>query len=177
MHGRHMKLSDEMVNILNQQIVMESEAASFYLYMASWCEVSGHEGASEFFYKQSDEERMHMLKIVHYINRLGIIADISTIKEPPKDLASLEDIVKAALENEQKVTKAIHEIITLAEKERDRRTFDFMQWFVKEQIEEEDTVDRIFQKFDVIGRDKLAINEIDKYMKSVSEQNSESTTE
>lgn len=172
-----MKLSDEMVNILNQQIVMESEAASFYLYMASWCEVSGHEGASEFFYKQSDEERMHMLKIVHYINRLGIIADISTIKEPPKDLASLEDIVKAALENEQKVTKAIHEIITLAEKERDRRTFDFMQWFVKEQIEEEDTVDRILQKFDVIGRDKLAINEIDKYMKSVSEQNSESTTE
>ena len=172
-----MRLSDEMIKILNEQIVMESEAASFYLYMASWCEVSGHDGASEFFYKQSDEERMHMLKIVHYMNRLGTTANISTIREPPKNLTSLEDIVKAALENEQKVTKAIHEIITLAEKERDRRTFDFMQWFVKEQIEEEDTVDRILQKFDVIGRDKLAINEIDKYMKSTSEQNSELTTE
>ena len=169
----HMKLSDDMVNVLNEQIVMESEAASFYLYMASWCEVSGHDGASEFFYKQSDEERTHMLKIVHYMNRLGTIANISTVKEPPKNLDSLEDIVKAALENEQKVTKSIHEIITLAEKERDRRTFDFMQWFVKEQIEEEDTVDRILQKFDVIGRDKLAINEIDKYMKTLNMQNLE----
>jgi len=107
------------------------------------------------------------------MNRLGTIANISTVKEPPKNLTSLEDIVKASLENEQKVTKSIHEIITLAEKERDRRTFDFMQWFVKEQIEEEDTVDRILQKFDVVGRDKLAINEIDKYMKSSITQNLE----
>ena len=172
-----MRLSDEMKTALNQQIVIESEAASFYLYMASWCEVSGHDGASEFFYRQSDEERMHMLKIVHYMNRLGTIADISTIREPPKILNSLEEIVKTSLENEQRVTKSIHEIITLAEKERDRRTFDFMQWFVKEQIEEEDTIDRILQKFDVIGRDKLAINEIDKYMKSSSGPESESTPE
>ena len=63
------------------------------------------------------------------------------------------------------------------EKERDRRTFDFMQWFVKEQIEEEDTIDRILQKFDVIGRDKLAINEIDKYMKSSGGQDSKKTEE
>ena len=172
-----MKLSKPMITALNEQIVMESEAASFYLYMASWCEVAGHDGASEFFYSQSDEERMHMLKIVHYMNRLGTVANISTIREPPKSLTSLEEIVKTSLENEQKVTKSIHEIITLAEKERDRRTFDFMQWFVKEQIEEEDTIDRILQKFDVIGRDKLAINEIDKYMKSSGGQDSKKTEE
>ena len=166
-----MKLSDEMKKQLNEQIVMESEAASFYLYMASWCEVSGHEGASEFFYLQSDEERTHMLKIVRYLNRLGTTANISTIKEPPKNLKSLEEIVKTSLQKEQKVTESIHEIITLAEKQRDRRTFDFMQWFVNEQIEEEDTMDRILQKFDVIGRDKLAVNEIDKYMKSLTSKN------
>ena len=165
-----MKLSQEMEKALNEQIVMESEAASFYLYMASWCEVSGYEGAAEFFYKQSDEERDHMLKIVHYLNRLGTIANISTIKEPPKNLDSLESIVKTSLEAEQKVTSSIHEIITLAEKERDRRTFDFLQWFVNEQIEEEESFDRILQKFDVIGRDKLAINEIDKYMRDQSEK-------
>ena len=161
-----MELSNEIKKALNEQIVMESEAASFYLYMASWCEVSGYDGASEFFYRQSDEERQHMLKIVHYLNRLGTVANISTIKEPPKNLDSLEKIVKTSLENEQKVTESIHEIVTLAEKERDRRTFDFMQWFVNEQIEEEETMDNILQKFDVIGRDKLAIHEIDKYMKS-----------
>ena len=161
-----MELSNEIKKALNEQIVMESEAASFYLYMASWCEVSGYDGASEFFYRQSDEERQHMLKIVHYLNRLGTIANISTIKEPPKNLDSLEKIVQTSLENEQKVTESIHQIVTLAEKERDRRTFDFMQWFVNEQIEEEETMDNILQKFDVIGRDKLAIHEIDKYMKS-----------
>lgn len=151
---------------------MESEAVSFYLYMASWCEVSGYDGASEFFYQQSDEERTHMLKIVKYLNRLGTIANISTIKEPTKDLDSLEEIIKTSLKNEQDVTKSIHEIISLAEKERDRRTFDFMQWFVNEQIEEEETFDRILQKFDVIGRDKLAVNEIDKYMRSSIKQQS-----
>jgi ferritin len=169
-----MKLSSNVEKSLNEQIVMESEAASFYLYMASWCEVSGYDGASEFFYQQSDEERIHMLKIVHYMNRLGTIANISTIREPPKNLKSLEEIIKLSLENEQKVTKSIHEIITLAENERDRRTFDFMQWFVKEQIEEEDTIDKILQKFDVIGRDKIAINEIDKYMKSFNKNNPDS---
>jgi len=168
-----MKLSNEIKKALDEQIAMESEAASFYLYMASWSEVSGYDGASEFFYKQSDEERAHMLKIVHYMNRLESIPDIPTIKEPPKDLNSLEEIVKTALENEQQVTKSIHEIVTLAENKRDRRTFDFLQWFVKEQIEEEETIDRILQKFDVIGRDKLAINEIDKFMKTLSSQSSE----
>ena len=167
-----MRLSDDMIKALNEQVMMEAEASSFYLYMASWCEVSGYDGASEFFYRQSDEERTHMLKIVHYLNRLGTIAGIATVNEPPKNLESLEDIIKTSLENEQKVTKSIHEIVTLAEKERDRRTFDFLQWFVNEQIEEEDTFDRILQKFDVIGRDKLAINEIDKYMKSYMQQQS-----
>ncbi len=113
-----------------------------------------------------------MLKFVHYMNRLGTIPDIPTIKEPPKDMSSLEEIIKTSLENEQNVTKSIHEIVTITEKERDRRTFDFLQWFVKEQIEEEDTFDRILQKFDVIGRDKLAINEIDKFMKTLTDQSS-----
>lgn len=166
-----MKLSEEMIKSLNEQIAIESEAASFYLYMASWCEVSGYDGASEFFYKQSDEERTHMLKIVHYMNKLGTIANISTIKEPPKNIESLEKIIETSLQNEQEVTRSIHEIVTLAEKQRDRRTFDFMQWFVSEQIEEEETFDRILQKFDVIGRDKLAINEINKFMKLLSDSN------
>lgn len=159
-----MKLSGEMKKSLNEQTTMESDASSFYLAMASWCEVKGYEGAADFFYKQSDEERQHMLKIVHYMNRIGSMADIAVCSEPKKNIESLEDIIKTSLENEQKVTKSIHEIITLAEKERDRRTFDFMQWFVKEQIEEEDTFDNILQKFEVIGRDKLAIYEVDKYM-------------
>ena len=168
-----MKLSDEMARELNKQVVMEAEASSFYLFMASWCEVSGYDGASEFFYQQSDEERTHMLKIVHYMNRLGTIADVATIKEPQKNFESLEEIIKISLENEQRVTRSIHEIITLAEEKRDRRTFDFLQWFVSEQIEEEDTFDRIYQKFDVIGRDKLAVNEINKYMQSSIQQNAE----
>lgn len=167
-----MRLSAKMVKLLNEQISMEAEASNFYLSIASWCEVTGYEGAAKFFYQQSDEERDHMLKVVHYVNDMGTQATIPPVKEPQKNIKSLESIIKTSLKNEQEVTKSIHEIVSLADKEKDPATFEFMQWFVKEQTEEEATFETVLQKFDVIGRDKLAVYEIDKYMSSVADSKS-----
>lgn len=136
--------------------------------MASWCEITGYEGSATFFYAQADEERTHMLKIIHYLSDRGIAGIIPSIKQPPQSFKSLESLCKTGLKNEQLVTAAIHKIVELAQKEKDHSTFTFLQWFVNEQIEEEKKFETILQKFDLIGRDRLAINEIDKSLASMA---------
>ncbi len=159
-----MKISSKMKKALNDQVALESSASNSYLAMASWCEVTGYQGSANYFYAQSDEERAHMLKIVHYLNDMGAIATIPATKSPLTTYKSLEGLIKTALKNEQVVTKAIHKIVEIAQKEKDHSTNVFLEWFVNEQVQEETKFETILQKFDLIGRDKLAINEIDKIL-------------
>ena len=159
-----MKISEKIISLLNEQIAIEANASSYYLSVASWCKVTGYEGAACFFRNHSAEEREHMLKIIQYLNELKIHAEIPSIEKPPQKMKSLEQVCKTALQNEQKVTKSINKIIDTAQKENDHRTNVFLEWFVNEQIEEEDLFETIMQKFDVIGRDKLALYEIDKIL-------------
>ncbi len=91
-------------------------------------------------------------------------AIIPGVKQPPKTYKSLESICKTALSNEQAVTKAINHMVDLAQKDKDHNTFTFLQFFVNEQIEEEQQFENIIQKFNLLGRDKLAIYEIDKLL-------------
>ena len=163
-----MKISTKLTKALNNQIAMEADASNYYLSMASWCEITGYEGAAGFFYAQSDEERQHQLKIVKYLNGLGISAEIPSVKKPAGKFSSLESICKTALKNEQAVTSAINKMVELAQKEKDHGTFAFLQWYVDEQVHEETKFETILQKFNLIGRDKLAINEIDKQLGSMS---------
>jgi len=159
-----MKISKNMQSALNNQIALEANASNTYLAMASWCEVTGYEGGSNFFYAQSDEERTHMLKIVHYLNNLGVAATIPATKIPPSNYKSLESILKTALNNEQLVTAAIHKMVEIAQKDKDHSTYAFLEWFVNEQVQEETKFETLIQKFELIGRDKIAINEIDKIL-------------
>ena len=153
-----------MRSALNEQIALESNASNSYMAMASWCEVTGYEGATSFFYAQSDEERTHMLKLVHYLNNLGVSAVIPATKSPTDNFNSLEHILKTALENEQKVTSAIHKMVEISQKDEDHSTYAFLEWFVNEQVQEETKFETLIQKFELIGRDKIAINEIDKIL-------------
>lgn len=159
-----MKLSKNIQKALNAQIGLEANASNSYMAMASWCEVTGYEGAAGFFYAQSDEERTHMLKIVHFLNNLGIPAVIPATKLPSSNFKSLESILKTALKNEQSVTAAIHKMVEIAQKDKDHSTYAFLEWFVNEQVQEETKFETLIQKFELIGRDKLAINEIDKIL-------------
>ena len=159
-----MKISPKMKKSLNDQIALEAAASNNYLAMASWCEVTGYQGSADYFYAQSDEERTHMLKVVHYLNDMGAIATISAIKAPSDSFKSLEGILKTALKNEQTVTAAIHKMVEITQKEKDHSTYAFLEWFVNEQVQEETKFETLLQKFDLIGRDKLAINEIDKIL-------------
>jgi len=159
-----MKLSPKMIKALNDQVTLEASASNSYLAMASWCEVTGYQGAANYFYVQSDEERTHMLKIVHYLNSLGTITTIPATKATISSYKSLEVLINTALKNEQAVTKAIHNMVEIAQKEKDHSTYVFLEWFVNEQVQEETKFETILQKFDLLGRDKLGINEIDKFL-------------
>ncbi len=159
-----MKISPKMKKALNDQITLEAAASNSYLAMASWCEVIGYQGAANYFYVQSDEERTHMLKFVHFLNDMGATATISAVKAPTGSYKSLEGLIKNALKNEQVVTKAIHKMVEITQKEKDHSTYAFLEWFVNEQVQEETKFETLLQKFDLIGRDKLAINEIDKIL-------------
>ena len=161
-----MRISSKMKKALNDQIGLEAAASNSYLAMASWCEVTGYKGGADYFYAQSDEEKTHMLKIIHYLNDIGATATIPAVKAPVGSYKSLEGAVKAALKNEQAVTKAIHKMVELAHKEKDHCTYAFLEWFVNEQVQEETKFETVLQKFDLLGRDKLGINEVDKFLAS-----------
>lgn len=166
-----MKISTKVAKLLNSQIAMEAFASNYYISMASWSEINGYDGSAKFFYAQADEERQHMIKIVQYLNSVGEQATISAVKEPTKAFKSLEAMIKIAMSNEQAVTKSIHNMVDIAQKDKDHSSFSFLQWFVNEQVEEEKMFETILLKFDTIGRDKLAINEIDKYLCSIKIKN------
>ncbi|MFQ5476725.1 MAG: ferritin, partial [Nitrosopumilus sp.] len=159
-----MKISAKMKKALNDQIALEGSASNSYLAMASWCEVTGYQGGASYFYAQSDEEKTHMLKIIHYLNDVGATATIPAIKAPVSSYKSLEGLIKTALKNEQTVTKAIHKMVEIAQKEKDHSTYAFLEWFVNEQVQEETKFETLLQKFDLLGRDKLGINELDKVL-------------
>jgi ferritin len=163
-----MKISPKMKKSLNDQVALEGAASNSYLAMASWCEVTGYDGAANYFYAQSDEERTHMLKIIHYLNDMGAASTIPVIKSPLSTFKSLEGIIKIALKNEQAVTAAIHKMVEITQKEKDHSTYAFLEWFVNEQVQEETKFETLLQKFELIGRDKLAINEIDKILAAES---------
>jgi len=163
-----MKISKKITIALHDQIAMEAYASSYYTSMASWCELTGYDGSAEMLYQQADEERAHMLKIIRYLNEVGVPGLVPAVKQPPSSFKTLEATFKIALTNEQAVTAAFNKIVDLTQKEKDHGTFGFLQWFVNEQVEEEKKFETILQKFDLLGRDKIAVYEIDKLIRSIS---------
>jgi ferritin len=154
-------LSKEIENVINEQIKMEAQSSALYLAIAAWCSSKGYDNSSEFFFTQAEEERMHMLKLFRYLCDLGGTAVSPEVSKVKSDFKSLKEVFESALEAEQGVSKAIHSIVACAKKNQDFGTENFMQWFVKEQIEEEFIMRRAVDLFGLMGEDKLAIFMID----------------
>ena len=161
-------LSKAIAKSLNDQISLELESSQYYLAMASWCEVNGFNGTSVFLYKQSDEERMHMLKLFHYINDRGGYALVPQIKNPNKDFESISKIFEQVLNHEVQVTQEINNLVDECLKEKDYTTHNFLQWYVAEQIEEEKQARTILDKLKIIGNDKGGLYLFDRDMVSFS---------
>jgi len=147
--------------LLNQQIEMEGKSSAYYLSMASWCHMMGYANASKYLYVHADEERMHMMKLFHYVNEAGGHAIQPEITGVRHNFNSLREIFELILEHEIKVTKSINSIVDHAFSAKDFATFSFMQWYVTEQREEETLARRALELFDIIGEEGVGLWTID----------------
>ena len=154
-------ISKKMAEQLNQQLNLEFYSSNIYLQMSAWAETNSLSGSAAFLKKQAAEEMMHMMKIFDYINESDHMATIGKIDAPASSYKSLEDLFKKVYAHEQHVTKKIHEIAELAWKEKDLTTFNFMQWYISEQHEEETQAKTILDKIDLIGNDKRTLYLVD----------------
>ncbi len=147
-------LSKKMIALLNKQIELEGQASHVYLAMGSWAEVQGYDGISKFLYHHSDEERMHMLKLFHFINERGGHAMAPTLKSVPNEYKSVNEVFELLLKHEVKVSNEINNLVDACLKEKDFATHNFLQWYVAEQIEEERLARTVLDKLKLIGNDK-----------------------
>ena len=148
-------LNKKIENILNEQVEKEGYSSNLYLAMASWAEVNGYAGIAEWLYAQSEEERIHMLKIIGYVNERGGHAIIPSFKEPPVSQKSVTVMFEEVLRHEQFVSQSINNIVALCIEEKDYTTHNWVQWFVTEQIEEESNAQKILDKLSMLGESNI----------------------
>ena len=147
-------ISPKIEKALNQQVQLEAESSQIYLAMASWAEVEGYNGVSDFLFKHSDEERVHMLKLVKFINERGGHGIIPALPQPAQKYKGVKPLFEQVLSHEIHVSEEINKLVDICLKEKDYTTHNFLQWYVSEQIEEEALARRIIDKLKLIGDDK-----------------------
>jgi len=148
-------ISKKIQDALNEQVRIEAESSQVYLAMASWAEIQpGINNITSFFYRHSDEERMHMLKLIHFINDRGGFAVIPELKQPPLTFPSIKHAFDSLLKHEVFVSESINKIVDISLSEKDYATHNFLQWYVAEQIEEEALARTLNDKLELIGDDR-----------------------
>jgi ferritin len=162
-------ISTETEAMLNNQIMMEAQASAHYLSMASWCDVQGYSNSAKFLYGHADEERMHMMKLFHYINDAGGHALQPEITGLKHSYDSLRQVFQMILEHEIKVTQSINEIVEHCYNVKDFATLNFMQWYVSEQREEEMLSRRALELFEIIGEEGIGLWTIDQEIGKLEE--------
>lgn len=162
-------LKKRMQDALNQQVHIEAESSQVYLAMASWAEIQpGLDNVTAFFYRHSDEERMHMLKLIHFINERGGFAMVPALAQPNLTYPSIQHAFKELLNHEIKVSESINNLVDIALAEKDYATHNFLQWYVSEQIEEEALARVLNDKLELIGDDKSGLYLFDRDVLNVS---------
>lgn len=148
-------LNKKIEDMLNLQVEKEGYSSNLYLAMASWAEVNGYSGISGWLYAQAEEERVHMLKLIGYINERGGHAIIPAFKEPPVIQKSVTIMFEEVMRHEQFISQSINEIVAACIDEKDYTTHSWIQWFVNEQIEEETQSQMILDKLSMLGESNM----------------------
>ncbi|GAB4184419.1 MAG: ferritin [Calditrichia bacterium] len=137
--------------LLSQQMNNELSSSHFYLAVASYFFHANLDGFGMWMLKQADEEREHAMKFYRHIIERGGKVHFGSIKEPVHEFKSPLDAFNQVLEHERKVTANINNIMDVAMNEKDHATIVFMQWFVEEQVEEENSAEGVVEKLKMIG--------------------------
>jgi ferritin len=145
------RLSMPLEQALNSQVTREAQAAQIYLSYAAWAEKQGYSGIANFLFRHASEERNHMMKFLEYILRRGGEVKIEAIAAPPENPRSINHCFEKVFEHEVENTKSIYRVAKLSHEEEDWATWNFMQWFIKEQIEEESLAMKLKDKIKIAG--------------------------
>ncbi|AVM68720.1 ferritin [Lachnospiraceae bacterium oral taxon 500] len=154
-------LSEKMVKLLNEQVNKELYSAYLYLDMANFYTNKNLKGFANWYYVQAQEEMAHAMLFRAYVLREGYPVELEAIARPDVAFAELVDPLKAAYQHEVYVTGTIHNIYAAAQEEKDYRTITFVDWFVKEQAEEEENASDLVQRFELFGQDMKALYLLD----------------
>jgi bacterioferritin B len=150
-----MLASERLIHALNQQIGNEMGASMQYIAIASYFDSETLPQLAAFFYRQSEEERLHAMRFVKFIHDVGGRVRIPELPAPKDDFTSAEAAVAAALEWEQEVTSQIYDLVEVAKEDRSYVAVRFLDWFVEEQLEEVTTMNDLLAVIRRAGPDRL----------------------
>jgi ferritin len=162
-----------ILTLLNNQIKYEAQASMQYLSMASWADANGYNGIAEFFYSQSEEERMHMTKLVKFVNERSGKVIVPALDKPQDQFSSLNELFEKFLLSEVFVTEQINHVIYECLQHKDYNVHNFMQWYVTEQLEEEAVARTLLDKLTIIGDDKSGHYLFDRDINLITASNAE----
>ncbi|MFP4552640.1 MAG: ferritin [Actinomycetota bacterium] len=157
-----MKMPDELAAAVNDQITMEMASSVAYLQMSAHFEAENLTGMASWMRMQAEEEKDHAHRFMDFVLDRGNSVRLGSIEAPESSFESVEHVFKTALEQEQSVTKAIHDIYRLASDKGDLASFPFLQEFIEEQNEEEATVETILERVRLAGGESSAILLLDR---------------
>ena len=154
-------ISEQLTKALNDQINAEYYSAYLYHAMSSCMERAALKGAAHWLFVQAKEEMAHGVNLYQYLLDRGAVPALAAIGQPPGEFADIKAVFEEVIRHEQGVTKRLNDLATLAMKENDHACYQFVMWYVNEQVEEESSAMDILSKIQMIGGDSGLLLSLD----------------
>lgn len=158
-------LNDKVSELLNEQVNKEFYSAYLYLDISNYYDDKKLDGFANWFLVQAQEERDHAMLFIKYLQNNNYLPKFTAIDQPDKKYDSIEAPLEVSLEHEQFVTASINNIYDAAFSQKDFRTMQFLDWFIKEQNEEEKNAEDLIQKMELFGKDGKGLYMLDNELK------------
>ena len=168
-------LSKTIAAALNIQMTKEAHASQIYLSYAAWADRQGFGGIANFLFRHAQEERNHMMKILEYILKRGAEAKVTTVPAPPENPTSINNCFEKIFKHEVDNTKAVYKLVKMSLEEEDWATWNFMQWFVNEQVEEETLALNLLDKIKIAGGEEMSSNALYSFDRDMENTSNEVT--